>query len=188
MLLFRPIRRRRPLERVLVEGKGRLGDPWVAGVIIHPLAIGEALPAEIGEGQASQEVILADDAQGRGLHRAAFGLHRLEQPIELIAVETAIDDERLQARPRHAELGQELLLLGHGGEAAELGDQLADGAYPAELPIVLDLGRDQSLEAVEIVPLRRRRIGWPPPLPGGVGRLVDLTLVRRAAPSGAGAG
>ena len=71
VLLFRPTSRSLLGQRVLVEGEGRLGDPRVARVVVHPLAVGEALAAELGERQAGQEVLLADDAQRRGLHRSA---------------------------------------------------------------------------------------------------------------------
>ena len=52
--------------------------------------------------------------------------------------------------------GQHRFLLRGAAQPAEPGHQLADGAHPAELAVAVDRGRDQPLEAVEVVPVRRR--------------------------------
>ena len=158
-------------------------------VVVGDLAVIEALHLAAGGGEASLKVLAADDAELSRLHRLGVLLHGRQQLPARLGIDLPIDDEAAQRRAREPDRVEHCLLLRGAAQAAELGHELAHRPVAAIVGVVGDVGGDQALEPLRVVPVRAGRVGRSPLRPLGGGRRdLDPALAEPVDASASGAG
>ena len=111
------------------------------------------------------QVILADDAERFGLDRPGVRDHGIEQACDGRTIDRAAVAQAGERSPLQTGRSEHRLLLQAAAQAAELGDELADGPLAAALDVVGQVRGDQALEVLGRVPVRAGGIRRPPLAP-----------------------
>src|SRR5262249_1418573 len=114
--------------RLRPGGERRLDQPRDAVRLAPRLAVIEGLHRAAEGLKPGRQVLLADDAEVRGLDRPAVRAQGGQQPPTQLAAKAVAVGQGREVRAGQARRFQDRLLLGGAGQAAELGDERADRA------------------------------------------------------------
>jgi hypothetical protein len=97
----------------------------------------------------------ADDPELCRLHMPAADVHRLEEPADTLPIKALPIPKRRKRFSRQAGGVEHLLLSSTAAEATELRYELTHSPRAPPVLVIGDVGRDQALEVLSSVPVRR---------------------------------